>query len=343
MRKIINSLIIVTLLLSFVSCYSRPVEPSKNLTGKGIYIWQLWNLPIVSEADIPIKLSWDNDKGESEEHDVMSFESLKKLLVESGVSWIAVKLGDSDSFWLRDGALISRWLGSQGMTFENFLDELHSHGIKVFGWSFVYGSPEWNSGKTEFWCAEKIINSGVDGFIINAEIHLEFIPNPVSYVHEYFEKIESYAPDIFLAHTSFAEVVKHLRFPYSTFARYCDVFMPQNYWVDRDGSCDEFIKPSTEVETFLGELKLLEKIGIRFTKSGIINNSISYEHINLIGSVESNICKVDDGKRGKHIKPEEINEFWKSSSKYFPSGFSLWSADWMNIDDWETLSEINIR
>ncbi len=191
--------------------------------------------------------------------------------------------------------------------------------------------------------AKKIINSGVDGFIVNAEIHLELIGNPVAYTRNYFTSLKNYSPDTFLGYTTFAQTIKHLRFPYSEFAKYCDVFMPQNYWVDRNSNCDEFISPETEIEVFYKELKMIEKLGVRFTKTGVVTGSISYDNIIPIGSVESELCKLEDSKRGKHIELSEINEFWRVSKNHFPSGFSLWSADWMNNGDWNAFGEMEVN
>ncbi len=99
--------------------------------------------------DTAVELTWENDKGEDEAHVVLCFDSLKRKLMQSGVSWIAVKMGDSNSFWLRDNALIPRWLEKNNLTFDDFLDELHEIDVKVFGWSFVYGGSKWNSEPNE--------------------------------------------------------------------------------------------------------------------------------------------------------------------------------------------------
>ncbi len=343
-KNISVALLVATVALSFfISCNNHTQIKSRNLQGKGVWIWQLWNLPLVDKSDGIIELSWENDEGVNEIHEVLDFKTLISRLEDTGVDWVAIKLSDSNSFWLRDGALISRWLTHQGRTFDDLLVQLKSSGIKVIGWCFVYGESKWDSSLTEVECAQKIIESGVDGLIVNAEIHLELIGNPVSYMHNYFTSLNT---DILLGYTTFAELIKHFRFPYHTFAKYCDVFMPQNYWVDRRNNCEEhgFITPEIEMKLFFEKLNLLGRVGMRFTKQGYMSGSISHSHIIPIGSVESERCKLDDKSgRGFHIEADSITDFWTASKKNFPSGFSLWSVDWMNADDWTVFSNIRIK
>lgn len=342
--RTILGVILVTILAgsNFVSCSTHIKPETRSLQGKGVWIWQLWNLPVVDESDGTIELSWDNDKGVAEIHKVLDFESLSSRLQDAGVDWVAIKLSDSNSFWLRDGALISRWLTKQGMTFDSFLSGLRSSGIKVLGWCFAYGESKWDADLSEVECARRIIDSGVDGLIVNAEIHLEFISNPVAYMHDYFRSLNT---DILMGYTTFAEVIKHLRFPYHTFAQYCDVFMPQSYWVDRRDNYTQhgFISPEIEIERFAGKLNLLGRVGMRFTKQGFDSGNISYKHIIPIGSVESERCKLEDKSgRGVHIEADRILDFWQSSKEFFPSGFSLWSADWMDSNDWDVFTGIQV-
>ncbi len=159
-------------------------------SGKGMWIWKLW---------------------ETENGDVTK---IIQKLNSVNVNWVTIKLGDGDGFWT-----------TPNLTSEK-IDQFHDAGIKVFGWQYVYGDDPVGEANV----ANQILDTGVDGFIINAEGEYEGKQdNAITYL----ENIRIEHPDSSIAYSTFARADSHEEFPYKEFGRYCDVAMPQTYWKDR--------------------------------------------------------------------------------------------------------------
>ncbi|HOO97471.1 MAG TPA: hypothetical protein PKV16_07605 [Caldisericia bacterium] len=305
-----------------------PNESVKTLPGRGVFIWKLWDLPTF-EGDGAVEFSLSPENGEETPYSSLSLDSLVERVDSMGFDWVAIKLGDGDSFWLREGAAIPTWLSSQGVSFEDLIERFHERSIKVLGWHYIYGHPNWETGNSESWCAGEIIKSGVDGYIADGEIELEMMIHPNLYVRSFFTDIEPAAAesDILVAYTTLSECWRHIRFPYSEFARHCDIFMPQTYWVDRNTDCDTFLDPTTEVETFIRYLEVHRKFGQKFTKADFLSDGVDLDHIVPIGSVESELCETENG-RGIQATPEELQEFEELCERYF-GGEGVWAMDWI--------------
>ncbi len=126
-----------------------------------------------------------------------------------GIEWVAIKCGDGRYFW-------SQCKPSTIKQFQNA-------GIKVFGWQYVYG----DDPIAEANISNQILDTGVDGFIIDAEGEYEGKPdNAITYL----EKIREEHSDSFIAYTPFPIRDYHTDFPYLEFGKYCDAVMPQDYW-----------------------------------------------------------------------------------------------------------------
>jgi hypothetical protein len=181
--------------------------------GKGVWIWNLWD---VEGGDV---------------------DRIIARMDGAGVTWVAIKLGDSDSFWTR-----------AGLTPEK-IERFHNAGIEVYAWHFVYSTDQWNvAGVSEADVSIRILDiPGVDGLIINAEGAWEDRDSNGDYLPDlgkgqvaerYLQAIRAAHPDAFIAYATFARIDSHVWFPYLEFGRYSDAAMPLAFWATRPTSLE---------------------------------------------------------------------------------------------------------
>ena len=204
-KKIILFLILLIVFLINISNADKIYAASKIFPqGNGVWVWR-------------------TDKDPSFFNDInVTILNLKK----AGITWVAVKAGDGDSLWTNSAVL---WLTSN-------ISKFHDAGIKVYGWQYVYGNDDvWSvPNVSEADVANQILNiSGIDGLIIDVESEYENLSENRLIATTYLQAIRSQHPDSFIAYTTFARPASHSNFPYFEFNNYCDVVMPQAYWVDR--------------------------------------------------------------------------------------------------------------
>lgn len=163
----------------------------------------------------------------------------------AGLKWVAIKCGDSDSFWLRPDGAMTIWLIENGYSsFDQVIDEFHDAGINVYGWQYVYSYDRWVlPDVNEADVANMILDiPGIDGLIIDAECEYEEDPGPscplwqptgdskAEIAISYMQAIRARHPKKFIAYTTFPIIDFHTGFPYLEFGRHCDAVMPQAYW-----------------------------------------------------------------------------------------------------------------
>lgn len=299
----------------------------ETVAGRGMFIYELYNIGILSneEKAIDFTIGYD-ESGKPVPGKSVSFDTILARLEKAKINWVAIKLGDSDAYWLREKSSIEGWLKAQKMSFADMVSKFHDKGIKVNGFHYIRGVDNWKLS-TEAECAKQIIESGVDGYIIDAEFELETLLNPEKYMEEFFDTV-SKSPSfdkIAVGYTTYAELTKHFRIPYKVFEKYCDVLITQNYWVDRDTNC-KFFSPEYELQTFKEDLRVnRDGKKLNLTKSG------SNESIILAGSLESQVCM------GTRATTTDIVRFKDLMKKDFPTGECWWCLDLANDSDLDAI------
>ena len=212
-----------SLLLVFSFIVSVPSYATVPTTGKGMWVWQTWT------------------------HGAL--DPMISTLKQSGVTWVAVKLGDSNSFYDGSGGTLYNWAATYG-GFAAVIDSFHNNGIKVYGWQYVYGTSKWSGGGTEAGVTNEILDiPGIDGFIIDAEVEFE-ASGMTAVAAQYLSAVRSAHPNSFVALTSFARVTGQ-PIPWTTFLSSCDANMPQAYWAARPTSpSQEFNAMRTDFESW---------------------------------------------------------------------------------------------
>ncbi|MFZ1080331.1 MAG: Ig-like domain-containing protein [Candidatus Kryptoniota bacterium] len=280
------------LFLIFLATISLPAYASIPTTAKGMWIWQTW--------------LYENG----------NLDSIISRLKATDVSWVAVKLGDSNSPWNSPGHDFYTWvLGYGGL--DSVIIKFHDNGIKFFGWQYVYGASQYSgtgTTATEADVSNEILDlPGIDGFIIDAEIEFE-VHGMDTVAALYLDSIRAVHPNSFVALTSFARVTGQ-PMPWTVFFASCDVNMPQAYWALRPTSV------SQEFSAMRSDFESWEQIWIN---QGYIS---SIKPIVPIG------CEDGEGD-GYQEHYGDIQQFCSLSQGVGYVGVSLWEYADMDSMNW---------
>ncbi len=191
------------------------------MNGKGIFIWQSKNV----------------------EGGVLS--SIVKTCQVMGLSWVALKIGDSVS-----------------TKFASFLNmpeavaAFRAAGISVWGWHYVYGGI-WiekngtvhtggpSPAKEAAFAVRQVKELGLDGYIIDAEREWK-VEKPGVRSVEFMGELKDIGVPVALCSYRFPSL--HREFPWEAFLAGCEFHMPQVYWGpgrqigDFDQSCSELLE-----------------------------------------------------------------------------------------------------
>ncbi len=276
--------------LSFLILSSIPSFASIPTTGKGMWIWQIWNC----------------ENG--------NLDSITSRLKKSGVTWVAVKLGDSNSFYDGAGGTLYGWASTYG-GFAAVINSFHNNGIKVYGWGYIYGASKWSGGGTEAGVTNEILSiPGIDGFIIDAEVEFE-ASGMTAVAAQYLNTVRAAHPSSFVALTSFARVTGQ-PIPWTTFLSGCDANMPQAYWALRPTSV------SSEFSAMWNDFESWEETWI---SEGYIS---SIKPIVPIG------CENSEGETSYQMHYGDIQQFCNLAQNAGYVGVSLWEYTGMDTMNW---------
>jgi len=256
----------------FESQHNPP--PSVNpALGKGIWIWHLT---------------------QSEKGNVSKIINRAKSV---GLKWIAIKGGDGTTLWEDQDEL----------TIE-IIHQIQNAGLKILGWQYIYGEQPLLEANVTI----EILNRGVDGFIINAEIEYEGKRDEAI---DYLTEVREHYPSAFLAYSTFPIIDYHIEFPYIEFGHYCNASMPQDYW--------KLIGITPE--------RMLEWREEQWNKWHVIwaqqgNNS--------------SIKPIIPTGQGWNVEPDEILRYCNLILDGDYLGMSLWRYDLMSDEMWDAYAGI---
>jgi len=163
------------------------------ITGKGMYIWNAWN----------------TEGGNADQ--ALAFAK------EAGFTHVLIKIADGP--WthnIKDNVDYAL----------RFCETFKRGGLFVFGWQYVYGrNPEAEADMA----VRRVLECGVDGFVVNAEVEYKYKPDQAT---RYMKRLRNALKDDYLIGLSsyrFPNI--HREFPFNQFLEYCDVNLPQVYWM----------------------------------------------------------------------------------------------------------------
>jgi hypothetical protein len=257
-------------------------QSSLPIQAKGMWIWELWvanggNLTAVADK-------------------------LKTV----GVTWVVIKMGDSDSDYNSSGKSLYNWASTYG-GMDSVVSVFHRDGIKILGYQYVYGAAHWGLGLSEADVANKILSvKGIDGLLVDAEIQYDTLSTRVSSAQSYMDSIRAHHPTSFVGLTSWAYVSVHSTFPWVTFLSRLNVNMPQTYWAAR---------PKTPA----AELSKMSSDFTTYTQTWVNQgNTAAAKPIMPLGQAEY-------FGYGNNVQPSDISSFSSlSQATYKYQGISLW-------------------
>lgn len=102
---------------------------------------------------------------------------------------------------------------------------LHTKGIQVWGWHYVYGYP----AKESQIAVKRCLELGLDGYVIDAEVEYQADGMAVN-ARKFMSSLRQGLPELPIALSSFRFPSLHMQFPWKDFLDRCDLNMPQVYW-----------------------------------------------------------------------------------------------------------------
>jgi len=109
--------------------------------------------------------------------------------------------------------------------------EQQSLDLIIAAWGYLYG-PKYGNRQVDIE-AQAVIDSiqqGPDWYVVDAEMEWEQ-PNAAEAVKRLMETVRERYPDYPIGYCPFWNTRWHPRYPYEQFSRYCDVVLPQVYYV----------------------------------------------------------------------------------------------------------------
>lgn len=104
---------------------------------------------------------------------------------------------------------------------------LRGVGVRVWGWQYCYGQqPEYE----EKVATQRIQELKLDGFIVDAESEFK-APGMGKKAEIYLSRLKANNAGVTIAFSSFRFPHYHMEFPWDVFFKYCDLNMPQVYWL----------------------------------------------------------------------------------------------------------------
>ncbi|MDH5507275.1 MAG: nuclear transport factor 2 family protein [Anaerolineae bacterium] len=121
---------------------------------------------------------------------------------------------------------------------------LRAEGIHVWGWQYIYGQDPLGEARKAI---QRVHELGMEGFVVNAEV--EFLdPGMGDVARKYMRELRSGLPDTVIALSTYRFPSYHPQFPYSTFLEFCDLNMPQVYWMGASNPDSQLIKSVREYQ-----------------------------------------------------------------------------------------------
>ncbi|MDA1329528.1 MAG: hypothetical protein O3B43_00450 [Chloroflexi bacterium] len=182
-----------------------------GLKGKGFFLWKIARV----EGGDPVAIA--------------------NAAQQSGLTHVLVKVAD----------------GKFGYNFLNGVDlvgplvnELRARNIRVWGWQYIYGvNPEAEADKA----IARVQQFNLDGFVVNAE--KEFAAGTINKKAEiYIKRLRNGLGKKKIALSTYRYPSVFPAFPFRTFLEYCNIAMPQIYWVEASNPAFQLRKSVTQYQ-----------------------------------------------------------------------------------------------
>lgn len=247
-----------------------------ELTGKGYYLWQ-------------IKRAFDGDPAK-----------IADAAKQAGLSHVLIKVADGVyNYNITNGVDLVPGL----------VAALRSRGISPWGWQYIYGVNASNEAKRAI---TRVKQLGLDGFVVNAEKEFK-APNMAAVAKAYMQELRAGLSGMTIGLSTYRYPKLHAPFPFTTFLEFCDINLPQIYWV---GSSN----PAQQLKRSIDEYKELTPV------LPVIPTGAAYGQ----GSWSPTASQVIEFLQAAKTSGLKAANFWEWQTSYVKT--ELWSAianfDW---------------
>jgi hypothetical protein len=154
---------------------------------------------------------------------VNTLSNLMTYLKNQGLQYVILKAAQADTVFTVSGN-------------PQFTPEVvaagHAAGLKIFGYLYTTGA----NVPGEILMADYIFQQGADGLIYDAEVEWETVGGSAAarsaLATQLCSTVRSNWPNKFMGLSTWPYRAVHPNLPYKEFAYYCDVIMPQAYWIE---------------------------------------------------------------------------------------------------------------
>lgn len=168
----------------------------------------------------------------------------------AGLKWVAIKIANGI---LPYGKLAQN---------KAVVEALHARGIQAWGWHYVYGYSPVREAEV---AAEQVDLTGVDGYIINAEVEYK-LEGMSAAARKYMDTLTTRVNKP-IGVTSFRFPSLHREFPWKEFLPRVDFNMPQVYWIGANNPGYQLRKAVRESLELAPNLPIIP-LGAAFTEWG---------------------------------------------------------------------------
>jgi hypothetical protein len=122
---------------------------------------------------------------------------------------------------------------------------LHSQGIQVWGWHYVYGNNPQGEANIAI---QRIQQLGVDGYVIDAEAEYKE-PGKAAAAKAFMSRLRAALPNLPIALSSYRYPSYHPQLPWKEFLDGCTYNMPQVYWMQAHNAGEQLRRTVLEFQS----------------------------------------------------------------------------------------------
>jgi hypothetical protein len=272
-----------------------------TLEGKGFFTWKI---PNCEHGDAKVIASHAKDAG------------LTHLILK-----------------IADGTMIynGNWGESKDYT-TPVVNALRAHGIKAWGWHYVYGDDPIGEANVAI---TRIRQYNLDGYVIDAEREYETSTKKIA-AKKFMTQLRSACPDLTIALSSYRYPSLHPQVPWTEFLEQCNLNMPQVYWMKAHNPADQLTQCVNELQTKIPSRPIVptgaafREFGWKPTDAEVLEFCKKAKELNLSGV---NFWEWSDARSGNLPGVWDTIQHYKWREKDEPKDICVSLIEAMNAHD----------
>jgi len=251
---------------------------------------------------------------------------------EAGLTHLVLKIADGTMIYH------GNWADPKDYT-TPVVNALRAHGIKVWGWHYVYGDNA--TGEANVAIA-RIRQYNLDGYVIDAEKEYK-ASGKKSSAKRFMTQLRSACPTLTIALSSYRYPSLHPQIPWAEFLEQCDLIMPQVYWLKAHNPGDQLAKCVREFQTRKPALPVVptgaafREYGWKPTDNEVVDFVNKAKELNLSAV---NFWEWSDARSGNLPGVWDVIQKYNWSEGRIPRDISEFLIDAMNTHDINKILEM---